>query len=146
MAELASTGTTLLAPFFASCLARSLAACHQIDEARWAIQQAIVESDRTGQRFCDSELWRVRGELFLHGRQPDAAEAARSFERALFMARARGCRLWELRAATSLARLQADQGRRAEACDLLAPVCRWFTEGLEAADVRDARALLDELG
>jgi predicted ATPase len=77
--------------------------------------------------------------------KPDAAKAQAHFERALEIARAQRTRSWELRAATSLARLWRDQGQRAEARDLLAPVCGWFTEGLETRDLLEAKALLEEL-
>jgi predicted ATPase len=75
--------------------------------------------------------------------QPDQAEE--SFHQAIAVARDQGARVWELRAATSLARLWHVQGRRAEAHDLLAPVYGWFTEGLDTPDLKEAKALLDEL-
>jgi predicted ATPase len=74
-----------------------------------------------------------------------AAEAEACYHRALAVARGQGARLWDLRATTSLARLWCDQGKRAEAHDLLAPVYGWFTEGFDTADLKDAQALLDEL-
>jgi predicted ATPase len=76
---------------------------------------------------------------------PDAARAASSFEAALERARSQQAMSWELRASTSLARLWGEQGRRAEAQDLLARVYGWFTEGFDTADLKEARALLDEL-
>jgi len=87
----------------------------------------------------------VRGELFGNGSGRDPAEAARSFERALSIARLQGARLWELRAAVSLASLWADRGQRAQARDLLTPIYAWFTEGFDTADLKDAKALLDQL-
>ncbi len=77
--------------------------------------------------------------------EPDAVKAERHFARALEIARAQQARSWELRAATSLARLWRDRGRRAEAHDLLAPVYGWFTEGFDALDLKEAEALLEEL-
>ena len=79
----------------------------------------------------------------LHG--GDRAEAEACFRRALEVARGQGARMWELRAAADLARLLAAKGERAQARDLLAPIYGWFTEGFEAPDLRDARALLDAL-
>ena len=87
-------------------------------------------------------MYRVRGELLRAGHDPIAAE--RCFSRAIGIARQQSAKSWELRAATSLARLWRDQGKRVEARDLLAPVYGWFTEGFETADLRDAKALLDE--
>ena len=75
----------------------------------------------------------------------DVAKAQACFERALQIARAQQARSWELRAATSLARLWRDQGKRAEAHDLLAPVYGWFTEGFDTLDLKEAKALLEEL-
>ena len=74
---------------------------------------------------------------------PDRAEA--SYRRAIERARSQEAKSWELRAATSLARLWRDQGKRAEARELLAPIYGWFTEGLDTADLKDAKALLDHV-
>ena len=76
----------------------------------------------------------------------DRPEAERCFRKAIEVAREQGAKWWELRAATSLARLWRDWGKQAEAHDLLAPVYGWFTEGFDTADLKDAKALLDELG
>ena len=76
---------------------------------------------------------------------PDAAKAETYFERALAVARQQQAKSWQLRAATSLARLWRDQGKREQALDLLAPVYGWFTEGFDTLDLREAKALLDEL-
>jgi predicted ATPase len=87
----------------------------------------------------------VAGEIALKSPSPDAAKAEAYFERALAVARAQRAKSWEPRAAMSMARLWRDQGKRDEARDLLAPVYGWFTEGFETLDLKDARALLDEL-
>ena len=76
--------------------------------------------------------------------QPEAAEEL--YRKALSIARKQEAKLWELRAATNLAQLRLDQGRPAEARDLLAPICGWFTEGFDTPDLKEAKALLDELG
>ncbi|MFQ5973468.1 MAG: tetratricopeptide repeat protein, partial [Alphaproteobacteria bacterium] len=86
---------------------------------------------------------RMRGEVLMIADRPEEAEA--SFLRALEVARRQCARLWELHAAKSLARLWRDQGRSAEARDLLAPVYNWFTQGLDTPVLKDAKALLDEL-
>ena len=77
--------------------------------------------------------------------KPDAARAETYFERSLAISRAQQAKSWELRAAMSMARLWRDQGRRAEAHDLLAPVYGWFTEGFDTLDLKQAKALLEEL-
>ena len=98
-----------------------------------------------GETWNEADIHRTAGEIALMSSKPDAAKAQAHFERALEVARAQQARSWELRAATSLARLWRDQGRRAEARDLLAPVYGWFTEGFETRDLREAKALLEEL-
>jgi predicted ATPase len=76
---------------------------------------------------------------------PHGSDAEACFARALAIARDQSARMWELRAAVSLARLRAEEGKRTEARDLLAPVYGWFTEGFDTADLKDAKALLEEL-
>ena len=87
----------------------------------------------------------MAGEIALKSPEPDAAKAQAYFERALSVARAQQAKSWELRAATSMARLWRDQEKRDEANDLLAPIYGWFTEGFDTLDLKEARALLDEL-
>jgi predicted ATPase len=88
-------------------------------------------------------LNRHKGQLLLRQGLTDAAEEL--YGKAMSIAREQEAKLWELRAAVSLARLRRDQGRRAEARDLLAPIYGWFTEGFDTADLKDAMALLAEL-
>ena len=87
----------------------------------------------------------MAGEISLMFPQPDAAKAEAYFERALSVARKQQAKSWELRAAMSMARLWRDQGKRDEARELLAPVYGWFTEGFDTLDLKEAKALLDEL-
>jgi predicted ATPase len=87
----------------------------------------------------------LRGELTARLPYPDPTKVEDSFRTALAIAREQGARGYELRAATSLARLWREQGRRTEARDLLAPVYGWFTEGFDTADLKEAKALLDTL-
>jgi predicted ATPase len=96
-------------------------------------------------RWIEAELHRLRGELLLALPEPDQSEAEACFRQALAVASQQQAKFWELRAATSLARVWRDQGKRAEARDLLAPIYGWFTEGFDTADLKDAKALLDEL-
>jgi predicted ATPase len=107
------------------------------------LNQAIRTAEETEERVFAAELHRLWGELLFESGQE--LEAENEFDRALAIARRQQARMWELRAAVSLARLWREQGRRAEARDLLAPVYGWFTEGFDTADLKDAKALLDEL-
>ncbi len=99
----------------------------------------------TGERWYEAELYRLKGELLLQQSSDNQAEAEACFQQALDVARHQQAKSFELRAATSLARLWQQQGKRQEAHDLLAPVYSWFTEGFDTADLQDAKALLDEL-
>jgi predicted ATPase len=104
------------------------------------------ESLAVNQRhFFGAEIHRLNGELLLDQSAQHAAEAEQWFHKSLDIARNQSMKSFELRAATSLARLWQSQGKRKESYDLLAPVYVWFTEGLDAADLQDAKALLDEL-
>jgi predicted ATPase len=96
------------------------------------------------ERWCEAEVNRIAGKIAL-SLEPDAARAEEYFECALAVARAQQVKSWELRAAMSMARLWRDQGRRDEACDLLAPLYGWFTEGFHTRDLKEAKVLLDEL-
>ena len=99
-----------------------------------------------GERWYEPELHRLQGELMLAaGGARDLVGAESCFRRAIELARSEAARSWELRAATSLARMWAEQGERRKARDLLAPVYAWFTEGFDTADLKDAKALLDQL-
>jgi predicted ATPase len=104
---------------------------------------AVVEANK--EVWYESELYRTAGEIELASPEQNAAKAQAHFERALAIARAQQAKSWELRAAMSLARLWRDQGKRQQACDLLAPVYSWFTEGFDTVDLKEAKALLDEL-
>jgi tetratricopeptide (TPR) repeat protein len=111
-----------------------------------AIEEAIVRSELTEERWLNAELLRVKGELLLSRGAPDAMAAAEDhFRQALDWAAQQGALSWELRAATSLARLWRDQAREKEARDLLAPVYDRFTEGFATADLRAAKSLIEEM-
>src|SRR5436190_24185681 len=98
-----------------------------------------------GSHLWEPELYRVKGELLLRQLVPDAPEAESCFRQALDSARRQEAKSLELRAATSLSRLWQQQGKRDEACALLAPIYGWFTEGFDTADLREAKALLTAL-
>jgi predicted ATPase len=117
----------------------------QLDDARRCIDDAIDKVEISKERWCEAEAHRIAGEIELKSPKPDVAKAQAYFERALAVARAQQAKSWELRAAMSMARLWHDQGKREEARDLLAPIYGWFTEGFDTPDLKEAKALLDEL-
>jgi predicted ATPase len=98
-----------------------------------------------GERWWEAEILRLRGELLVKRNPAGLAEAQTSFERSIEIARKQGAKSLELRATTSLARLLAEQGRHGDACAMLTTIYNWFTEGFDTADLKDAKALLEEL-
>jgi predicted ATPase len=140
-----STGATVWQPLYLSYLARAYAELGQFDDARRSISEAMMAVETTKETWCEAEINRVAGEIALLSPEPDKTEAEAYFERALAVARVQQAKSWELRAAMSMARLWRDQGKRDEARDLLAPVYGWFTEGFDTLDLKEAKALLDEL-
>ena len=107
------------------------------------LDDALQIVDRTGACWFVAELYQHKGQLLLRHGHNEAAEEL--YRKALSIAAEQEAKLWELRAAVSLARLRCDQGRPAEARDLLAPIYGWFTEGFDTPDLQEAKALLDEL-
>jgi predicted ATPase len=101
--------------------------------------------ETTKETTSEADIHCIAGEIVLMSPDPDAAKAQAYFERALAVARAQQAKSWELRAATSLARLWRNQGKPQQARELLAPIYSWFTEGFETRDLKEAEALLDEL-
>jgi predicted ATPase len=111
-----------------------------------ALAKALATLDQSEVRLWEAELCRLRGELLLRQTVTRPEEAEVCFQQALAVARRQLAKSWELRAATSLARLWQRQGKRAAAHELLTPVYGWFTEGFDTADLREAKALLEGLG
>lgn len=109
------------------------------------MDEALAIASKNGEGFYEAELHRLQGELLLACRAANEPRAEKSFREALDIARRQEAKSLELRAAISLAHLWIKQGRRPDARDLLTPVYSWFTEGFETADLKDAKALLDEL-
>jgi predicted ATPase len=109
------------------------------------LTEALERVDTTGERWYEPELYRLKGELLLQQSSDNQVEAQTCFHHALTIARDQQAKSFELRTATSLARLWQQQGKRQEAHALLAPVYQWFTEGFDTADLQDAKALLDAL-
>jgi predicted ATPase len=101
--------------------------------------------ERSKEKWCEAEVNRIAGEIALKSLAPDPEKAEAYFERALAVAGQQQAKSWELRAAMSMARLWRDQGKRDQARELLAPVYGWFSEGFDTLDLKDAKALLDEL-
>jgi predicted ATPase len=117
----------------------------QPEEGLTWLAEALTLVDKTGERWFEPEIYRSKGALLLQQSVDNHAEAQACFHRALDIARRQQAKSLELRATTSLGRLWQQQGKRAEAHDLLAEVYSWFTEGSDTTDLREAKALLDEL-
>jgi predicted ATPase len=145
LTALRSTGATLWMPAFLSYLAIAHAEFGQFDDAWRCIREAISAIDATKERWFEAETNRIAGEIALKSHEPDAAKAEAYFDRSLAVARQQQAKSWELRASMSLARLWRDQGKVQQACELLAPVYGWFTEGFDTRDLKEAKALLEEL-
>jgi predicted ATPase/class 3 adenylate cyclase len=138
-----ATGYKAARTMYCSLFAEAYGRIGQLSEGWQMLSEALDAAEQSGQRYYEAETYRFRGEL--HLREADVQHAEASFERAIDIARHQQAKSWELRAATSLARLWAEQGRHREAYDLLAPVYGWFTEGFDTGDLKDARALLNQL-
>jgi len=126
-------------------LARAYMELGRLDDAWRSIGEAITAVKTTKERWCEAEIDRIAGEIALKSPERDAAKAQACFERALVVARAQQAKSWELRASMSVARLWRDQGKRHQGRDLLVPVYNRFTEGFDTLDLKEAKALLDEL-
>jgi predicted ATPase len=146
LAAYRATSAELWLPYFLGLLAEAHGKAGEPTAGLRLLDDGLARVERTGERWCVSELNRLRAELLLSLADSDEEEAEAALHQSIAVAREQSARMWELRAATSLARLWAEQRRRAEGRDLLAPVYDWFTEGFDTADLKEAKALLDELG
>jgi predicted ATPase len=140
-----STGARVFLPPWLSHMARACAELGQFDEAWSYIREAATIVEKTKERMGEADVHRIAGEIALMSLEPDAAKAEACFERALAVARQQQAKSWELRAAMSMARLWQDQGKPYQARELLAPIYDWFTEGFDTRDLKEVKALLDEL-
>jgi class 3 adenylate cyclase/predicted ATPase len=140
-----STGTTVWTPWYEAHLAKAHAQVGQFDEAWRRIREAMTAVENSKETWWEVEVNRIAGEIARRSRGVEGLDAEKKFERALAVARQQQAKSWELRAAMSLARLWRDQGKAQQAHELLAPVYGWFTEGFDTRDLKEARALLEEL-
>ena len=139
-----ATGAALFVPYSLALLGVVHGAAGRAAEGQRLVAEALDAVNATGERWFEAELHRIEGEL-LRSAGWDRGTTEARFLRAMAIAREQNAKLWELRAAISLANLWRDQGRRAEAHDLLAPIYGWFSEGFDTPDLKEARALLQEL-
>ncbi|SDR49842.1 SAM domain (Sterile alpha motif) [Rhizobiales bacterium GAS113] len=140
-----STGAKAWTPLHMSFLAHAHAGLGQFDDAWRCIGEAMTAAETTKERRFEADVHRIAGEIALLSGEPNAAKAEAFFERALAIARKQQAKSFELRAAMSMARLWRDQGKQDKARHLLAPIYGWFTEGFDTLDLKEAKALLDEL-
>ena len=146
MAALEAMGADLLASYFGTLLTGgALGQNGQVQEALDLVTKTLAKIDRTEERFWEPELHRLKGQLLLDGDPAKNGEAEACFSQAIEVARSQQAKSWELRAATSLARLWKEQNREDEVRNLLRPVYDWFTEGFGTADLKDAKTLLGDL-
>ncbi len=126
-------------------LAEACRKAGRLDDGLSALTEALSAANEHEIRHYEAEMHRLRGELLLKRNNSNIAQAQRCFERAIEIARKQSAKSFELRATMSLARLLAKRGRREEARAMLAEIYGWFTEGFDTADLKEAKALLDEL-
>jgi predicted ATPase len=140
-----TTGAELFMTSYLGWLVEACLVAGRFDDGLNAVAEAQSIADRTEIRIHEAEIHRLKGELLLRQDDTNTAEAQNCFQRAVEIARKQSAKSLELRATMSLARLLAKQGRRDDARAMLADIYGWFTEGFDTADLKDAKALLDEL-
>jgi predicted ATPase len=140
-----STGASLWMPVYLAHLIGAHADLGRFDDAWRCFNEATTLMQQTKERWCESEIYRIAGEVAIRSPDSDVSKAEAFFRHALEVAKAQQAKSYELRAATSLARLRRDQGRRDEALQQLAPIYNWYSEGFHTHDLRQAKALLDML-
>jgi len=145
LAACRATGAVLFRPFFLGLLADAHLRAGQLTEGLAVVDEALSLVSQTQERWHEAELWRLKGELARQTGLECLPEAENVLRRAIEIARGQGAKWYELRATNGLARLLMQQNRRDEARAMLADIYNWFTEGFHTADLKDAKALLDEL-
>jgi predicted ATPase len=141
-----ATGAEVARPHFLALLAEAHGSIGEPEAGLTALAEALSLVDKTGERYYEAEIFRLKGELLLQQSSDNSTAAESCFQQAIATAQNQQAKSLELRGTTSLARLWQQQGKRQEAHDLLAPVYNWFTEGFDTADLKEAKALLDALG
>jgi len=132
-------------PYYLALLAEACTQAGQTAEGLEALDEALAAVAQSAARWWEAELYRLKGELLLQQTATQPTEAEACFRQALDIALRQQAKSLELRAAMSLSQLWQQQGKRAEAYELLAPIYSWFTEGFETADLQEAKALIEEL-
>jgi predicted ATPase len=145
LAALRATGASLRLPYYLALLAEACGRTGQASEGLSLLAEALAQAHKTGESWTAAELHRLKGELLLSVSADNHTEAEGWFHQALAIARRQQAKALELRAAMSLSRLWQQQGKRAEARELLASIYGWFTEGFDTADLQEAKALLEAL-
>jgi predicted ATPase len=139
------TGSELVLPYFLARLAEACGQGERLEAGLHLLSEALTLVDKHGECWWEAEIHRLKGVLMLQQAVPDAKQAEDCLQQAVAIARCQQAKSLELRAAMSLARLWQQQGKRAEAYELLAPIYGWFTEGFDTADLQEAKGLLEEL-
>ena len=140
-----ATGLELWRPYFLCLLAEAYMETGRLDDGLSALMEGLAKAEEHEDRHNQAGIHRLKGELLLRQDDSNAAEAQSCFQRAIEIARKQSAKSLELRATMSLARLLDKQGRRDEALAMLTDIYGWFTEGFDTADLKDAKALLDQL-
>jgi|SRR5215813_5086391 len=140
-----ATGSEVSLSSQSASLAEAYGTAGQVHKGLRALAEGLAWIENTGERWCEAELHRLKGELLLQQHSDHQADAETCFQHAIAIAQSQQAKSFELRAATSLARLWQQQGKCQEAHDLLASVYNWFTEGFDTADLQEAKALLEAL-
>lgn len=143
LAALEATGAGIRRPYYLSLMAQSYGRAGQVDAALSLLAEALAETQTTSEHWWDAELHRLRGRLFFQQEAADEPQAEASFRQALEVARHQQAKSLKCRVTSSLSRLWQQQGKREEARKRLAPIYNWFTEGFDAADVQEAKWLLE---
>jgi len=146
IASLRAKGVTMSMTWCLASLGEACWRANHSEEGLAIIAEAQTLIENIEERSYEADIWRIKGELLLQAAVDDAqAEAESCYQKAIAIAQQQSTKIFELRATTSLARLWQQQGKREEARQMLAEIYGWFTEGFDTADLKDAKALLDEL-